>query len=450
MVHNHRVTDDFITVYSQVFLWHYFNKEPPGGMTCGMRMVAKCFWPQQYPTGEEPSAFLTGDQDKVPLLKRGTTIVPTYLEFQSPFSLIFEPSDEEPPHPLEYVPSPKGAMRHGGGRAEQAGPAQRPALHEGNRGLAQGFASGGRQIAQAGPAHQTSQPINAGSHHEAQQPVREGYDREGQQAPLPPRGKQLETQTPKGGVRFEVQTPKGGKLTGNWQLAHHEAQQPARRGYGHDGGQTARAPQGGNPIGNWQLGYHEAQQPARGGYGHDGRQTLRTPQGVHQFGTWQPLRGNQDHRGRQEQPAHPGHQHGRRPGPPSNPHVARQQPAEAQPRAPPAPSMPAQLEPHDGHWGLKRRSSNAPAKTGDEPTRHVPLPSGHHPRLPAPAPEQESSERSEETQKKRKGDTREGATAQADGVPTEEAEQRPAEPSKEACSSCSLRAKRPTALDFWR
>ncbi|MCJ1421288.1 hypothetical protein MMC32_007650 [Xylographa parallela] len=419
MEYNYRVTDAFVKVYSEAVRWHYFGEEPPGGFKKPHKSVVSLFWPREYPTGEERSAFLTGNLHRVPLLKRGTTHVPTYLEYDYPFNVVVEPSDKPRPEPdAEILPVVR--------------PVSVPPL-QGNTGPNRGFARWGRQLAQAGHVLQTAEPTNASSYHEARQPTRGRYGRRGRwgrQDTLPPRVN-----------RPEAQTLKGGNSMGDWQLAHHDAQQPVYEGYGRGGRQAAPASWAKQP---------EAYTPEGGK-----QSKTQTPKGVKQSENWQPPRAN--YRNRQRQPAYRGSRHGRRPYP-SNSQMGRQHPAEAERRvSPPLYPTPARLGPYHVHeapaeaerrvppppnptparlgpyrvheapaeaerrgpsahhpaptrlgsyrvqeagstgpgYG-SRRSSAVPASSDDDDTRYVPVPRGYYQRLSDPEPEREDSARREE------------------------------------------------------
>ena len=136
MVHNYRASPDFIRVYTSVIEWHLYAIEPSEAQKKVPKSVARKWWPQQYPTGEEPSAFSRGNLHRVPLLKRkystastrllllhlgGSKAVPTYLQFDYPFNKVFEPSNEPRPEPLGHPRPPRPSRSNVGGRIQQPG-----------------------------------------------------------------------------------------------------------------------------------------------------------------------------------------------------------------------------------------------------------------------------------------------------------------------------------------
>ncbi|MCJ1438206.1 hypothetical protein MMC27_007593 [Xylographa pallens] len=413
MVHNTPESDAFVKVYSEAIRWHYFGQEPPRGVKRPHKRVVSAFWPRQHPTGDELSAFRKGNLHRVPLLKRGTTSVPTYLEYDYPFNLVFEPSDKPRPEPDAEIPP-------------VVPPVPVP-LYQGNTGPNR-------------PARQTAQPTVAGGHHEARKYGCQGHNRGGAK----------ETRTPHGDLRPGFQTAKGGNPFGNWQLAHHEAQQPVHEQYGRGGRQATPPP--------WAR-QSEAHTPEGGK-----QSEIQTPKGGNQKENWQPPRAN--HRDRQRRPAYQGSQHGRRPESPSNPQMGRQQAAEAERRGPPTHHpTPARLGPYrvleapaeagstrPGY--LSRRSSVALASSDDEDTRYGPVPRGYYQQLSAPeAAREESARREEHKRKREEGTGGEEPTAEAVQVQVMEPKSRPAATSHKGGSSpvppAAKRGKaRPTAA-FW-
>ena len=79
MVHHHRVNDLYLEIYLQLIKWHLFAEEPLSDATRDMKAVAKSFWPREYRSGSEDSAYLRGTVESVPLLKRKNNIASFWL-----------------------------------------------------------------------------------------------------------------------------------------------------------------------------------------------------------------------------------------------------------------------------------------------------------------------------------------------------------------------------------
>ncbi|MCJ1405177.1 hypothetical protein MMC11_008403 [Xylographa trunciseda] len=299
------VTNEFVAVYTRTILWHLRGEAPPGGPNRDMRNLAKYFWPRQYPTGQEPSASSREVLDMTPLLKRGTTPVPTRLESVYLFNLVFERLEVQDGKvakathvPINAQPGRDGAIR-GARQPVRSGHASTNPRHDVRQHVREGFAP-------EGSARGSSQYAQAGC---SQPPARGEIAHGGIARGGPVRGESAR------GVR---------------QPAQSDNNRPSSLGFARGGPNRG------------------SRQTAQAVYGH---QTAGTAQGSSQYGNRQVARGGSAHLDRQRPVAQAtSQQKSRRQEPPLHTPASGQQAAAPLPRANPFDRVsPPQLGPHWGH-----------------------------------------------------------------------------------------------------